>query len=397
MTALTATLAEAWSQMRVHKTRFVLSLLGVFVAVFAMTSAAAIGRMGQQMISEAFESMGGRSATLSVNLFPSSGTTPTPEQVSEQFDNLVERYQITWSSTVAYGEVSFRLPYGPMPAQTIQVDPAYGTIHRIKPTRGRWFVEADRDRLSPAVVVNQAFADQIGLTSLSEPMAITVSGRPQVTATIIGMVAGDPYSPQVYVIEPLGSTPAQYGPTMPSLEVWVPPEMASEATEVIKRDLQAFCPTCQADVWRVDGGQASSDLDGFLSTAVLWVGVLLLGIGTLGVINVAIVTVRQRIREIGVRRSFGATTGRVFSAVLLESALATSIAGAAAVATSIAVVSNLPIGEWVGEGFAISDPPPFPMTVAIQGAIAATAVGLIAGLIPALIAIRSNIIEAIRF
>ena len=44
----------------------------------------------------------------------------------------------------------------------------------------------------------------------------------------------------------------------------------------------------------------------------------MLVLGGLGVLNIGLVTVRQRIREIGVRRSFGASSGRVFSAVMLE-------------------------------------------------------------------------------
>ena len=48
-------------------------------------------------------------------------------------------------------------------------------------------------------------------------------------------------------------------------------------------------------------------------------GSLVLFLGGLGVLNIGLVTVRQRIREIGVRRSFGATSGRIFAAVMLES------------------------------------------------------------------------------
>ena len=43
-------------------------------------------------------------------------------------------------------------------------------------------------------------------------------------------------------------------------------------------------------------------------------------LGALGLVNIALVTVKQRVREIGIRRSFGATAGRVFFAVMMESA-----------------------------------------------------------------------------
>ena len=53
---------------------------------------------------------------------------------------------------------------------------------------------------------------------------------------------------------------------------------------------------------------------------------LILLLGALGLVNIAMVTVRGRIREIGVRRSFGATAARVFVAVMLESVVATVVA-----------------------------------------------------------------------
>lgn len=53
----------------------------------------------------------------------------------------------------------------------------------------------------------------------------------------------------------------------------------------------------------------------------------LLLLGALGLVNIAMVTVMQRIREISIRRSFEATAGRVFFAVTLESVVATIAAG----------------------------------------------------------------------
>jgi putative ABC transport system permease protein len=43
MIGVLGTLAEAWDEVRVHKTRVLLSLVGVFLAVFAMTSVTALG------------------------------------------------------------------------------------------------------------------------------------------------------------------------------------------------------------------------------------------------------------------------------------------------------------------------------------------------------------------
>jgi putative ABC transport system permease protein len=106
-------------------------------------------------------------------------------------------------------------------------------------------------------------------------------------------------------------------------------------------------------------------------------------------------TVRQRIRKIGVRRSFGATSGRVFAATMLESVVATFLAELLAVACSVALVRALPPDQLLGSP--LQDVPRFPVAVAVEGLLAATVVGALAGLLPAIIAVRAKVIDAIRF
>ena len=107
------------------------------------------------------------------------------------------------------------------------------------------------------------------------------------------------------------------------------------------------------------------------------------------------VNVRYRVREIGIRRSYGATGGRIFVGVLMESVVATVIAGAVGVAAAVALVK----APFVSDLFAragLVDLPPFPVGAVITGLAAATAVGVLAGALPALIATRIRVIDAIR-
>ena len=77
MTPVLATLAEAWSEVRVHKARVVLSLVGVFLAVFAMTTVTALGLLVAQVQQEQGERSGGRPATIAVTAYdPQTGMPP---------------------------------------------------------------------------------------------------------------------------------------------------------------------------------------------------------------------------------------------------------------------------------------------------------------------------------
>ncbi|WP_310649526.1 MULTISPECIES: FtsX-like permease family protein [Paenarthrobacter] len=107
------------------------------------------------------------------------------------------------------------------------------------------------------------------------------------------------------------------------------------------------------------------------------------------------VTVRYRVREIGIRRSFGATSGRIFFGVMMESVVATACAGLLGVMVAVAVVKN----PWIQSKVApsLTEYPPFPIDAALLGFGAAVLVGALAGAIPALVAVRVKVIDAIRF
>jgi putative ABC transport system permease protein len=139
-----------------------------------------------------------------------------------------------------------------------------------------------------------------------------------------------------------------------------------------------------------------SDPFGVLTWVIGGVAGLVLALGALGLLNIALVTVRQRIREIGIRRSFGASSGRIFFSIMMESVVATVVAGVVGVAIAVILVTNPITVDWVQQN-GIEDIPPFPAEAALLGLGAATLVGALAGLVPAIVAVRVKVIDAIRY
>jgi putative ABC transport system permease protein len=179
--------------------------------------------------------------------------------------------------------------------------------------------------------------------------------------------------------------------------MWVPPELSDQLTTLVKRDLGgALGDDVEVSINRQDWATYGDDPFAVTRTVVTGIAVLVLLLGALGLVNIALVTVKQRVREIGIRRSFGATASRVFFAVMMESVVATVVAGGVGVIVSILVVQSPAVRDLVGQGM-ISDFPPFPADAAITGLVAATAVGALAGLLPALVAVRVKVIDAIRY
>jgi ABC-type lipoprotein release transport system permease subunit len=401
-----ATVAEAWSEVRVHKARVVLSLVGVFLAVFAMTTVTALGLLVAQVQQEQGERMGGRAATIAVTAYdPQTGMPPATQEWDAAVADLTERYGITATASIGHEETRFRLPGGTQAVQTRRVSPSYGQLHRIEPIEGRWLREGDRDSLAPAVVVNEAFLGALGVPDLSSQPTVVIGGRTPVRAAVVGVVReGYADEPLAYRVDrsagpwdaPRAADSSEMGFSPPTLELWVPPEQADEVMAVVTNDLGLALGGVQVDAYRQDA-QGLEETLGMLRLAIRGAGVVVLVLGGLGVLNIGLVTVRQRIREIGVRRSFGATSARVFSAIVLESVCATFLAGLAAVALSVVLVRNLPLERLLNSGVPLADTPGFPVAAAVEGLVAATAVGALAGLLPAVIAVRARVIDAIRF
>jgi putative ABC transport system permease protein len=404
MTGVLGALAEAWDEVRVHKSRVVLSLVGVFLAVFAMTTVSALGQLVAQAQQEQGERSGGRPATIGVTAYdPMTGVPPDGDQWDTAVAELVDRYGIATAATIAYEQGLFRLPGGTQAVQVQRVSPSYGPLHRIEPVEGRWLREGDRQSFSPALVVNEAFLAGLGVSDLSARPTVVLGGPTPVRATVVGVVRAG-YGDELLAYRVDRSTgpwdQAGVDPSMGfgsvTLELWIPSEQADQVMETVRNDLGLALEGAQVDTYRQDA-QGMEEALALLRLAVRGAGGVVLLLGGLGVLNIGLVTVRQRIREIGVRRSFGASSGRIFTAVMLESVCATALAGLVAVGASIVLVRNLPLDRLLNNGIPLADTPGFPVSSAVEGLVAATLVGALAGLLPAVIAVRAKVIDAIRF
>lgn len=399
MTGFFGALAEAWDELRVHKLRVLLALIGVAVAVCAITTITAAGDMLRQVSAEANERWSGRPATLSVSAYPTGQEIPGVEEYVAAYEDITARYEVEYSSMVMWSETTFRFPGGTMPTQTNAVSADWATMHRFVVDGGRWFTENDADNLSPALVVNQAFLDALGQRIEDHP-TITIGGENPVEATIIGSYANTwpGESPSAYMLvesKLRWSTPESLmnaGP--PMLELWVPTDAVDALTDAVRRDLSGAIAGAQVDVSRMDSPEMNM-IDGATKWVILGVSAVALLLGGLGLVNIALVTVRYRIREIGIRRSFGASSGRVFFSVLMESVVATVVAGIVGVSLAIVILHNVPLDTMMGSP--VQDQPGFPVSAAVTGMVAAVGVGALAGLIPALVAVRVKVIDAIRY
>jgi len=402
-TGLVGAIVEAWSELRVHRTRVLLSLIGVAVAVAAITGVVAIGGVLEQSQTESSERYGGRPALLSVNVVDSTGTgTPNATTLEAAEARLANRYGIRYISRVLQGQLSLSTPQGIIQSQALAVDPDYATMHRLRTASGRMPGSADEAHLAPSVVIDDNTWKLLGSPPLAGHPTVTLEGERPVTAVVVGLQRAD--CDQCYSVTMLydqylrvAGTPSVDQGYVPTWEAWVPPKNAGALSERFTADLSAeFGSGWNVQVQRNDY-QATQFGDPLLplKLAVGGIAGLVLLLGALGLLNISLVTVRYRIREIGIRRSFGATAGRVFFSVMMESIVATVAAGFIGVVLAIVALKNPLSAALVSR--AVQDVPPFPVSAAILGLVVSTAVGALAGLLPALVAVRVRPIDAIRY
>ncbi len=128
---------------------------------------------------------------------------------------------------------------------------------------------------------------------------------------------------------------------------------------------------------------------------LIWiVGLGTLLAGAIGVSNIMLVTVRERTKEIGIRRALGATPQNIISQILTESIVLTLIAGISGIVLGVLLLAGIGIALSQSETF-IKEPQ-ISFGIAIASLFILILVGLLAGFIPANRAMRIKAIEAIR-
>ena len=432
-------LIEAWGEVKVQKARVVLSLVGVVAAVAAMTIVIALGDLLLQSSRELAELYEGRSVTLRLTPESSSNASEGPassgpyqdasdpasagaqtakrpdekDTIGEAMGTLAERTDIHYWSRFSSGggdivetrQARSSGQFRGYPLTKIGdmvdgvafqgVDPSYAVIYRTRMLAGRWVESSDADQRLIPVVISQTLWEQLGRAPIDQ-VPIVLHTSDGVAMRVVGVTKSKSSFDMPTVFAHYDAARVSFpGMTSPAMIAWVGTDNADRARETLPRALASIL----GEGWKVSvSGGEHEDIGeeqlGTISNVIMVIGGIIVFLGALGLLNVAIVTVRQRVREIGIRRAVGASAARVFFAVFMESVVATFVAGVIGVGIAVVVVRFLPLEAL---GVTLSDTPAFPAGAAIAGVAISTSIGALCGIIPALAAVRIKPIDAIRY
>ncbi|MDA3851652.1 MAG: FtsX-like permease family protein [Spirochaetaceae bacterium] len=182
------------------------------------------------------------------------------------------------------------------------------------------------------------------------------------------------------------------------------PQANTEMVEQQIKELLADRHDVHPDDRRAIGSWNSSkefkSLQGLFSgiNVFLWiVGLGTLMAGMIGVSNIMLIIVKERTKEIGIRKTLGATPASVITMILQEAFIITAVAGYSGVILAVAVMEGVTwfMGQSQMESQYFSDPE-ISLPVALVAMVLLVIAGVLAGLFPAIKASRIHPVEALR-
>jgi len=400
----------AFETLRANKLRSALTILGVSVGVITVIFMVSIIQGLNKAFAEQVESLG--SNTIFISKFdPGFGRPPGPEEIHRK-DLTVEDAEALRTEAPSIAGAS---PVKRMIAVTARyqhkqtdtpimfgVPPYYEFVHTQYVARGRFIKDLDMDNRDNVVIIGVDVAR--ALFPYEDPLEKDIR------------IAGNPYQ-VIGVMEPLGNffgqsrdnslfipitTFDKYYPDRPFPETVffivarphsraVVKSAMDEMTDVLRRRRRV--PLNAPNNFGMSSQDSLLDiynqLTGATALVLTAISFVALMIGGIGVMNIMLVSVTERTKEIGVRKAVGATRANILSQFLIEAVVLTGIGGLAGLAVGelMAVIINkyspLPahVPLWaIGVGVGIS-----------------AAVGIVFGLWPAWKAARLEPIEALRW
>ena len=381
----------------VNKLRSALTVLGIIIGVMAVIIVITIGQGGSEKIMTEMESMGS-------NLFI--------VYIGEVEDGDYDRYRMSEADCriikesvdglkaivpVAYASPSAQSKRKKENCSLAATDGDYAQIRNVQMAQGRFFSSSDNASTRRVIVINQKMADDLfGVGGDALDQKIMLAGNPVmvigVSKSTAGMFSGGDRA-EAYIPINLYYTIFDSNGVYELQGTAVNKDRVDEVAQRAIKILQLRHGAKDGKVYRLfnmeQEMQAANKVTAILTLIIGAIAGISLLVGGIGVMNIMLVSVTERTREIGIRMAIGARRQDIMRQFLIESTVLSLLGGI--IGIILGMLSAALICAAIQIPFNISVP-----TVLIAS-LFSMAVGIFFGLYPANRAAKLDPIEALRY
>lgn len=375
-----------------HKMRAILTMLGIIIGITSVISVVALGRGSQEQILSNINSLG----TNTMDIYNGTGFGDRRANLTKNLtisDAVALNQQNYVESTTPSSNVNATLIYGntSVTASVRGVGEQYIDVKGLKLLSGRFFTEEEVKRVAQVIVIDPNTKKDLGLIDPVEGQTILVDKKP---LRIIGVAQQSNnmnqsslslWAPYTTIMQRVSGAKQ-----IDALTVKIKDDVESQTAEKSITEL-LMARHGKKDFFIMNSDTIKQTITSTTNTMTLLISsiaLISLVVGGIGVMNIMLVSVTERTKEIGVRMAIGAKQRNILQQFLIEAILICLIGGLIGILLAGAIITAF---NTLGSDFKMVLSP----ESVIVAVLCSSLIGIIFGYIPARNASQLNPITAL--